>query len=107
KKSGSNSPRRVFRKMIRDMIAADHLPDYQLFEDAGDIIRVVPRNVVLEPSEKPVISAAALEQARALAPEWDIYALESEWVAWWAGSGRQKLRSADGAFLGWVKRRVS
>ena len=107
KKSGSNSPRRVFRKMIRDMIAADHLPDYQLFEDAGDIIRVVPRNVVLEPSEKPVISAAALEQARALAPEWDIYALESEWVAWWAGSGRQKLRSADAAFLGWVKRKTA
>ncbi|KZZ28223.1 plasmid replication initiator RepA, partial [Sulfitobacter sp. HI0082] len=40
KKSGSNSPRRVFRKMIRDIIAADHLPDYQLVEEPGDIIRV-------------------------------------------------------------------
>jgi len=28
KKSGSASPRRVFRKMLRDMIEAGHLPDY-------------------------------------------------------------------------------
>jgi hypothetical protein len=30
KKSGSASPRRVFRKMLRDMIAAGHLPDYDM-----------------------------------------------------------------------------
>ena len=39
KKSGSASPRRVFRKMIRDMIAADHLPDYEMTEEPGDLIR--------------------------------------------------------------------
>ena len=38
KKSGSASPRRVFRKMIRDMITADHLPEYQLAEEPGDIL---------------------------------------------------------------------
>ena len=30
KKSGSASPRRVFRKMIRNMIEANHLPDYDM-----------------------------------------------------------------------------
>ncbi len=107
KKSGSSSPRRVFRKMIRDMIAADHLPDYQLSEDPGDIIRVTRRDVVLEPGEKPLLKPETLKTARALAPDWDIYALEGEWVTWWAQTGRTRLRSPDAAFLGWLRRRVT
>lgn len=106
RKSGSASPRRVFRKMIRDMIAADHLPDYQLFEDPDDIIRVAPRDVVLEPGARPALKPQTLDHARTLAPDWDVYALEAEWTSWWAASGRQKLRSADAAFLGWVKGKV-
>ncbi len=35
KKSGSTSPRRVFRKMIRDMVEEDGLPDYTLDLDRG------------------------------------------------------------------------
>ena len=46
-KSGSASPLRVFRRMIRDMIAADHLPDYELSEGPGDVIHVRPRRVSL------------------------------------------------------------
>jgi len=107
KKSGSASPRRVFRKMIRDMIKADHLPDYQLHEEEGDIIRVTPRAVVLELGERPLLKARTLEQGRALAPDFDIYALENEWVNWWAQTGRPKLRSPDAAFLGWLHERVA
>ena len=44
-KSGSASPLRVFRRMIRDMIAEDHLPDYRLEELPGDLLRVTPRRV--------------------------------------------------------------
>jgi len=106
RKSGSHSPRRVFRKMIRDIIAADHLPEYQLFEDPGDIIRVVQRDVVLDPAQRPVLKPETTDRARALAPEWDVYALQAEWLAWWASSGRQPLRSADAAFLGWLKGRI-
>ncbi len=106
RKSGSSSPRRVFRKMIRDMITADHLPDYQLAEEPGDIIRVTPRDVVLEPGARPVLKPTTLETARSFAPEWDIYALEGEWVAWWAQTGQPKLRAPDAAFLGWLRERV-
>ncbi|WP_395543670.1 replication initiator protein A [Neotabrizicola sp. sgz301269] len=107
KKSGSASPRRVFRKMIRDMIAADSLPDYRIEEEPGDILRLSPRRAAGGLIEgAPLLSADALEAAKALAPGWDVHALEAEWKAWWAGSGRAKLRSADRAFLGWVKVRV-
>ncbi|KZZ22959.1 hypothetical protein A3753_20300, partial [Sulfitobacter sp. HI0082] len=104
KKSGSNSPRRVFRKMIRDIIAADHLPDYQLVEEPGDIIRVTAREV-LEPGGLPNPSPEALDAARALLPGMDVYALVAEWQSYWQRKGQQRLRSADAAFLGFVKTR--
>lgn len=106
KKSGSASPRRVFRKMLRDMIAANHLPDYELAEDPGDIIRVSRRDLVVEPGDRLHLKPETLEQARAMAPGWDVYALEAEWQAYWASSGRKPLRSPEKAFLGWVRKRV-
>ena len=105
KKTGSNSPRRVFRKMIRDIIAADHLPDYQLVEERGDIIRVTARDAVLEPGITPSPSPDALEAARALMPGMDVYALVADWQSYWQRKGQQRLRSVDAAFLGFVKAR--
>lgn len=111
KKSGSASPRRVFRKMLRDMIEADPLPEYTLGEEPGDVIRFVPRAAVIEDAghiggtRPPHLSPEALEAARALAPGSDIYALEAEWKAMWRRTGAQALRSPDRAFLAWVQKR--
>ncbi len=108
KKSGSASPRRVFRKMVRDMIAAGTLPDYHMEELPGDLIRFTPKNRVLEgaPGAAPVLSEAAHDGARGLMPGCDVHALEAEWRAVWVQSGAPRLRSADAAFLGWVKKRA-
>ena len=107
KKSGSASPRRVFRKMLRDMIAEDHLPDYEISEEPGDLIRFTLRGRVLEtPQAPPVVSAEALAAAKALMPGWDVHALEADWRGVWARSGAPRLRSPDAAFLGWVKKRA-
>src|SRR6187401_2352352 len=43
KKTGSTSPRRVFRKMIRDIAEEDGLPDYSLSVIEGDVVRVRAR----------------------------------------------------------------
>ena len=107
KKSGSASPRRVFRKMVRDMISVDHLPDYQMFEEPGDIIRFCRRGQVVEGPDRPVLPPETLEEARRLAPGWDVYALEAEWIAYWAASGRVPLRSPRRAFIGYVVKRMS
>ena len=109
KKSGSASPRRVFRAMLREMIAADHLPDYAMTEEPGDIIRFTNRAAVLDTGDGPSLpplSSDALDAGRALAPGWDIHALEADWRAYWAASGRPRLRSAERAFLGYVKARM-
>jgi len=106
-KSGSASPVRVFRKMIRDMIAADLLPDYRLEEIPGDILRVSPRRVApAGPGGLAPLSGDTLEAARRLAPGWDVHGLEAEWRAVWEASGRMALRSPDRAFLGWVTKRL-
>lgn len=105
KKSGSHSPRRVFRAMLREIITRDPLPDYLMVEVAGDMIEVRPRMVVELPESAPRISEMARAQARALVPGMDIYALEAEWRVIWAQRGRARLRSPDKAFLGWLKKR--
>ena len=103
KKSGSNSPRRVFRKMVRDMIAADHLPDYEMVEEVGDKIRFSRRSVVVDEMELPKVSPAALDAVRSLWPGCDVYAVVADWQAYWVRSGRPQLRAADAAFVGFAK----
>ena len=107
KKSGSASPRRVFRKMLRDMIAAGHLPDYRMEEVEGDMIRFAPQAMVVEPGQGPVLSPETLETARGLAPGRDVYALEADWRAFWLRSGAPRLRRPDAAFLGWLRKRLA
>jgi plasmid replication initiation protein len=110
RKSGSASPLRVFRAMLREIIRADMLPDYRLTEEPGDLILVSPRDAVVEDGAGqggPVLSPEALEEARTLLPGWDVYALEAEWKGVWHRSGQPRLRSADKAFLGWVRKRGS
>lgn len=107
KKSGSASPRRVFRKMIRDMIAADHLPDYHMAEEAGDIIRFTLREGVVDRIPAPLLSPETLDEARALLPGADVHALVAEWERVWQATGSPRLRAPARAFLGWVARRAA
>ncbi len=102
RKSGSASPRRVFRAMLREMISANVLPDYELAEEPGDILRVSARAQVIEAVGTPLVSPGAHDAARALLPGADVHALEAEWRAFWVSTGRPRLGSPDKAFLGWV-----
>lgn len=113
KKSGSASPRRVFRKMLRDMIAADTLPDYRMEEEPGDLIRFTRRDRVLEEPalengpEMPLLNSEIIEAARNIMPGADIYALEAEWRGFWLRSGQPRLADPGRAFLGFVTRRAA
>ena len=108
KKSGSASPRRVFRKMLRDMIAAQPLPDYALEEQPGDLIYFSQKQALMERAgtRLPSLRSETLEQGREILPGADIYALEAEWRGMWLRSGAPRLRAPDAAFLGWLRKRV-
>ncbi len=85
-KSGSTSPLRVFRKMIRDIAAAGNPPDYALKLEPGDLVRVKnytrPPRATAGQGGLPSPTPEVLETARAAAPGWwDVYALEADWRA--------------------------
>jgi plasmid replication initiation protein len=124
KKSGSTSPRRVFRAMLREIIKADGLPDYRIEEEPGDILRFAPRPSgsaalteeaafdmlanpapTLPPPILPPLDPDTFTEARHLAPGADVYALEQEWRLWWVTTGHPKLHAPDRAFLAWVRTR--
>jgi len=95
--------------MLREIIRDARLPDYELEEEPGDIIAVRPMRLIdadIKGQGAPHISPQALDEARRLMPGADAYALQAEWQSWWASSGRPTIRSADAAFLGWVKKRT-
>ena len=91
KKSGSQSPEKRFRQMVRDLASNDHLPDYGVtFDDERDMVIFTNRG-----SMRTALSAAeanepwqgrlesdAYHDARPFAPGWDIHYLEQEWRDW-------------------------
>jgi plasmid replication initiation protein len=105
KKAGSAAPVRVFRAALRRMIVDDHLPDYEMREEPGDMIIFERRHQVVMPDTVAPLAPLTLDEARTLAPGADIYALEAEWRSWWAETGRPRLSNPDAAFLGWVRSR--
>jgi plasmid replication initiation protein len=108
KKTGSTSPRRVFRKMIRDIAAEDGLPDYRLEVTDDDLVLVRPRPGALGvAAEAPRLDAEVHDRARALAPGLDPYGLEADWRRFWAASGRPRLRSPEAAFPAFVRARAA
>ena len=104
KKSGSTSPRRVFRAMVREVIARDGLPDYRFEEEPGDMIAVTRKGTVVEEGWTGQLKPQTLDEARQLMPGADIYALEAEWRAF---AATKPPRAPDAAFLGWVRKRMS
>ena len=108
KKTGSTSPRRVFRKMIRDIAAEDCLPDYHLRFEPGDLLRVSARDRLVEADggSFPALPPETYAAARAAAPGYDPYWLEAEWRAHWVATGRPRLRSADAAFVAFARARA-
>ena len=101
--------RRVFRKMIRDMIEEDGLPDYRLALTEADLVLVSARGRLAAATGEgmPRLGAEVHERARVAAPGYDPYWLEAEWLRLWQASGRPELRSPEAAFLAFCRSRAA
>jgi hypothetical protein len=113
KKCGSASEDAEFRRLVGVICKEDavhnHIPDYALSFD-GDIIRFMNRHTMKAlPSPEvtlyPTLDPETYNDARIVAPGYDVYQLESEWRIYWVESGRPELKSPDAAFIGFCKRR--
>jgi plasmid replication initiation protein len=88
KKSGSKSPEKRFRQMVKDVAASNHLPDYEIhYDQKSDMVNYVNRGTMntattsAEPWNGPV-SPDVYEGIRERAPGWDPYMIEQEWRNW-------------------------
>ena len=87
KKTGSQSPIKRFRQMIRHLVKHDHLPDYSVSFDAEtDMVTFYNRGSM--PAALPSSSwdgrldPEAYNEARRAAPGWDVYHIEAQWRQW-------------------------
>lgn len=107
KKCGSTSPRRVFRKMIRELVEHDHLPDYTVaLEDDMVVFRNRERLAEREALSLPRLDPDIMNDVRIVAPGYDPYFLEREWQEMWIDTGCPKLHDPDAAFLAFCRRRA-
>ena len=113
KKSGSQSPIKRFRQMVKHIAKYDHLPDYRvIFDEATDHVTFYNRESWWDktplPSDGetlPPLPSEAYDEGRAAAPGYDIHGLESEWRQWWASSGKPRLDNPAAAFVGFCRSR--
>jgi plasmid replication initiation protein len=103
-KSGSQSPEKRFRQMIKLLVKHDHLPDYQVFfDDQADIVIFTNRGSMalgMIDGDVPSLQSITYERARGVAPGWDVYHLEAEWRDWIV----EPPLDADSAFIGFCRK---
>lgn len=104
-KSGSQSPEKRFRQMIKQLAVHDHLPDYQVFfDDAADMVIFINRGTMTPPSliegHVSPLRSETYDRARQAAPGWDVRHLESEWRDWIV----EAPRDVDAAFVGFCRK---
>ncbi len=113
KKCGSGSEDSEFRRLVGVICKEDaqhnHIPDYALAFD-GQTIRFANRHTMRvlpspEKTEFPTLDPETYNDARIVAPGYDVYHLEEQWRSFWLESGKPELKSPDAAFIGFCKSR--
>jgi plasmid replication initiation protein len=109
-KCGSRAPLKGFRHDIRQLAKGDHLPDYCVILDDQDFVTFQNRSsikVASVPSQTdfPKLDAGTYNDARIVAPRYDVYFLEQEWRKFWFESGQPELKDPDAAFIGFCRSR--
>ena len=119
KKCGSKQAEKHFVAHLRNLVRSNHLPDYGVTMEAGQVVfhkrdgnpmeftkppAPVPVVTAVEatPQEhRIVISASALERVKEFAPRWDKYMLERLYCAW--AATKDRAHNEDARFFGWAK----
>jgi len=109
KKVGASSHARAFKAMIRTLADKDHLPDYSV--TLTDDMAVFRNRLAKTPPlpvdiEYPRLIPDTFNDAKIVAPGYDVYALEQDWRGFWEDSGCPKLDSPDKAFIGFCRSRA-
>lgn len=112
KKCGSRQKAKHFAAHLRAVAKSNHLPEYGFALDGSQVVfsrrseaRPPPAAIVLPRAavrpKSVTVSQQALDQLREVAPGWDRYALEAQYLAW--VSDKEPARNEDARFIGWAK----
>lgn len=108
-KSGSQSPQKRFRQMVKHLAEHDHLPDYHVrYQASDDMVVFINRNTMPidqapAPVRKPFASEDAMRAGVEASGGWDKYELESAWQAFCQNNDISP-RNADAHFLDFCKK---
>ncbi|VAW42623.1 RepA [hydrothermal vent metagenome] len=112
KKSGTSGNVREFRRMLKEIEKHNHLPNYSLSIDSES------DNVIFNSKghgdrrdslghNRPTLKTDTIEKAKKIiGRNFDVYALESDWLSMWEKSGKPTLQTPDGAFINFCKKRM-
>jgi len=103
KKSGSQSPIKHFRQMLKHRVAYNDETDNVTFYNRERWWDDTP--AASGDEGLPPLPSEAYEEAREAAPGYDISALESDWRDFWACSGKPKIENVTAAFVGFCRSR--
>jgi hypothetical protein len=114
KKTGSASSDKEFRRLVSEICEENavhsHIPDYDVMLE-GDNVRFNNRNTMPKALPSPVetgfplLDSETYNEAKSVAPTYDIYRLEQDWREFWADSGKPDLKDPDAAFIGFCRKR--
>lgn len=106
-KCGSRGSLKEFKRLVRELVKGNHLPDYNvLLEEENVIFQNREAWWENQPSgQNLTLDNETYHDARLVALGYDIYVLEQEWRNWWHQSGRPDLQSPDKAFIGFCRNR--
>ncbi len=110
KKSGSQGNKRLFKQAIKNISKHDHLPDYTLeYDESADKVTFKNREKWWDYQKNndgalPSLPTSAYEEARKVAPRYDVYYLEQEFRNWWANTEKSAPDNIKAAFVGFCKK---
>ena len=107
-KMGSTAPIRKLRAQIREIVADNHLPDYEIAISDDDQVSFISRAkkhlATIRQTGFILLKPGTYESARAAAPGWDIYVLEQQWRDWVAKK-KELPKRPDSAFIAFCRKK--
>lgn len=107
-KIGSSSALREFRRAIREIVADNQLPDYEIALSDDDQVAFTNRAkkhlATVQQTGFILLKPETYEKARAAAPGWDIHVLEQQWREW-ISKKKELPKRPDSAFLAFCRKK--